>query len=393
MSAAEPGSARARRTGSVRPVSLTVVVVFMVVVVFSPLLGPTSSLTDLAFSVLVAGSFLAVGCTVLIRSGWHRIGWLLVGAGAAFGIGLSANPLLPPWYAAWTQSPWTFVTAFALLAYTTLVFPSGRLPSRAGPWSTVARTVAVALPVFVLPLPFVRVSWGAAESMVIPFGFLPFWVGPVGMAATVVSLLCGALSLVVRYRRSAGEERAQLGWVVSSLTLVAASVAATSAYLLVNALLGRPDTGDDPWMVALLAYLTLPFAFMVAILRYRLYDIDQLISRTVTYSVVVGVLAAVYSAIAIGLPQVLPVSLDSPLLVAGATLAAAALFNPVRHRVQIWVDRRFNRARYDAQWEVDHLTDRLRAELTLDDLTGEALHVVTKTMQPSFASVWIRRAP
>jgi hypothetical protein len=79
--------------------------------------------------------------------------------------------------------------------------------------------------------------------------------------------------------------------------------------------------------------------------------------------------------------------------VAGATLAGAALFNPVRHGVQIWVDRHFNRARYDAQWEVDHLTDRLRAELTLDDLTGETLDVVTKTMQPSSVSVWIRRAP
>jgi hypothetical protein len=140
----------------------------------------------------------------------------------------------------------------------------------------------------------------------------------------------------------------------------------------------------------LLGVIGLPVGVGLAVLRYRLYDIDRILSRTVTYILVVGLLAAMFASVAIGLPQLLGLTEGSPMLVAAATLAVAALFNPLRRRIQARVDRRFNRARYDAQQEIDRLTQRLRTDMEIVDIADELLGVVTKTMQPASAGVWIR---
>jgi hypothetical protein len=132
----------------------------------------------------------------------------------------------------------------------------------------------------------------------------------------------------------------------------------------------------------------LPAAITVAILRYRLYEIDRLVSRTVSYAVVIGMLVAVYAGGVFLLRSLLPVEGD--LAVAASTLAVAALFNPLRRRVQKRVDRRFNRPRYDAEREVERFAGRMRTDLDLDDVTGDLLGVVTMTVQPAAATVWIR---
>lgn len=147
---------------------------------------------------------------------------------------------------------------------------------------------------------------------------------------------------------------------------------------------------QDVYALSGLGLLGVAVAIAVAITRYRLYDIDRLISRTVTYALVVGVLAAVYAAGIFLLRSLLP--LQGDLAVAASTLAVAAFFNPLRRQVQYRVDRRFNRARYDAQQEVDRFAGRLRNDLDLDGLMADWVGVVTRTMQPEGASVWIRES-
>lgn len=343
----------------------------------------------------VTGIALATIAAILIsRVADNPIGWIL-GAVAAwqattFFLIMSLYFLHSPndsvtAFANWLGN-WTFVISVPT-SLVLMIFPTGALPSHrwrilpwlailgiAG-WATVEATSEVLGLGPTVSNPYANVELSNIANVVSSLLLVPALIGTVA-------------SLVVRYRRSSPHVRLQIKWVAF------AGAFQILVWLLVWGLEAfQPQAfGDAAVAVGTLSGIIVPAALGVAILRFRLYEIDRLVSRTVTYSVVVGVLAAVYSAIAIGLPQVLPVSLNSPLVVAGATLAAAALFNPVRRRVQVWVDRRFNRARYDAQWEVDHLTDRLRAELTLDDLTGEALDVVTKTMQPSSVSAWIRRA-
>jgi hypothetical protein len=153
--------------------------------------------------------------------------------------------------------------------------------------------------------------------------------------------------------------------------------------------------GDSPVLAqtlttafTLLLTVGVPVSIAVAITRYRLYEIDRIVSRTVTYTLVIALLVVVYLAGISVLTIVLPS--DSPLAVAGSTLAAAALFNPVRKRVQAWVDRRFNRSRYDTQQIMDGFTDSLRDEVDGGEMVRGWLGVVSQTMQPSFAGVWVR---
>lgn len=139
-----------------------------------------------------------------------------------------------------------------------------------------------------------------------------------------------------------------------------------------------------------LGLFLIPAAIGFAVTRYRLYEIDRILSRTVTYTVVIALLAAVYFAGLAALTIILPS--DSPLAVAGSTLAAAALFNPIRKRVQGWVDRHFNRSRYDAQRVIDGFSDSLRRDLDEDHLMTRWVSVVSETMNPASAGVWIRAA-
>jgi hypothetical protein len=204
----------------------------------------------------------------------------------------------------------------------------------------------------------------------------------VTLAVTILAIMVAAGSLVVRFRRARGVERQQLRWVA----LAAALAGLTAAVALPALALGA--TGLIGSMAAQFCVAVLPVAVGAAILRYRLYDLDRIISRTLAYGLLTLLLGGGYAAVVLGLGQLL--GRTSSLVVAAATLAVAAVFQPARRRVQDLVDRRFNRRRYDAAQTIAAFSVRLRQQVDLDTLTAELLAVVDQTMQPTSVSLWLR---
>ena len=185
---------------------------------------------------------------------------------------------------------------------------------------------------------------------------------------------------VASYRRSSGERRQQLKWLLGGF-------AASLAGLLLAITLGHaPGVPGVVGHAAILAIFALPVTMGVAILKYRLYDIDRIISRTLAYAIVTGLLVGVYAGLVLLAQQVL--GLHTPVAVAAATLAAAALFNPVRRRVQQAVDRRFNRARYDADQTVAAFAARLQDAVDLDSVRADLAGVVQAALEPAHLTVW-----
>jgi hypothetical protein len=208
-------------------------------------------------------------------------------------------------------------------------------------------------------------------------------------------LLASAASLVVRFRRAQIEERQQLKWVAFAAGVVAAW------YAIVFAASMRFDSGQGPTpplvsflqSATLSMFAVLPIAVGIAVLRYRLYDIDRLISRTLSYAAVTAVLAGIYALVVLGPLSVASSGRRPQWLVAVGTLAAAAVASPVRRRVQAAVDHRFDRRKYDAVRTVDAFADRMRRQIDLDDLGAELADLVRSTMQPSHLSIWLPASP
>jgi Protein of unknown function (DUF2637) len=209
-------------------------------------------------------------------------------------------------------------------------------------------------------------------------------VANVALVVSVLAVPMGAWSLVVRFRRARGVERQQLRWLALAAALVAAGA------LVITVLVVAGVEAPLGWIYGVFLAL-LPLATGAAILRYRLYDLDRIISRTLAWGLLTLLLGLGYAAVVLGLGRVLPQ--DSSLVVAAATLAVAAAFTPARRRIQQAVDRRFNRRRYDAARTIAAFSDRLRQQVDLDTLTGELLAVVEETMQPTRASLWLRPQP
>jgi hypothetical protein len=205
----------------------------------------------------------------------------------------------------------------------------------------------------------------------------------VGLVHATAGLAMGAWSLVVRFRRARGVERLQLRWVTFAAALTVPLGAVVVAGVAMDV-----TTGVVPSLAAGGCLALLPLATGAAILRYRLYDIDRIISRTLAYALLTVLLGLGYAAVALGLGRLL--GQNSSLAVAAATLAVAAAFQPLRRRVQTVVDRRFNRRRYHAARTVEHFATRLRDQVDLRALHGELLAVVDQTMQPTHASLWLR---
>jgi hypothetical protein len=206
-----------------------------------------------------------------------------------------------------------------------------------------------------------------------------------GFAMLVV--LCGA-SVIVRFRQARGVERQQLKWFAYGAGQLALLLASALAFL---GLWERvPMLVSD--LVFGISFAMIPVAIGSAILRYRLYDIDRLIHRTLVYGLLTTLLATVYAGLVLGLGQLFGrVATEPPSwAIAGATLAVAALFQPARHRIQQAVDRRFNRRRYDAARTIEAFSARLRDHIDLDTLSAELLAVVDQTVQPTRASMWLR---
>jgi hypothetical protein len=330
-------------------------------------------------------TFAAVGALVAARTG-NRLGWLFLAAGSvsAVTVLLSVYAARPAAYrlpgAAWAG--WSFTVLLGITGYlffvTLLLFPDGRPPSPR--WR---------------PVLWLAVAGGAAEMVTSAVSDVNFssnfrhltdparLVAPLNAAYNLETIgpllvvLAGAVSLVVRFRRAGPVERLQLKW----FTYAALVVAAVSVVF--------SNLGSNPLPVFEFFFPLIPVAVGVAILRYRLYDIDRIISRTLAYAIVTALLAGVYAGPVLLSTQVL--GLHTPVAVAVATLAAAALFNPVRRRVQRAVDRRFNRARYDAEVTVAAFAARLKDSVDLDAVRDDLAGVVTHALEPAHVSVWISR--
>ena len=346
--------------------------------------------------VLAVVSTATVGALVASRRPRHPVGWLLLASGLALILNLLIEPYVK--YGLLVAEPGslpgarhlvglTYVTVvvwLSLAGFVLLLTPTGRLPSPR--WRWWARVAAAAPVVAVLgslvdPNPLAPEYYG--NALAVPTLARVLLVPAVaGVALVFVSLLVGAGSLVGRFRRARGVERLQLRW----LALAAALAGALLLVALVAAFLLALD------IVVLIATVTclalLPLATGAAILRYRLYDLDRIVSRTVAYALLTLLLGLGYAAVVLGLGRLLPQG--SGLSVAAATLAVAAAFQPARRRVQQAVDRRFNRRRYDAARTIAGFSDRLRQQVDLDALHGELLAVVDQTMQPTRAWLWLR---
>ena len=212
---------------------------------------------------------------------------------------------------------------------------------------------------------------------------------PPVLAAMVICFLAALVvsgsAIVVRFARSAGEERLQLKWFAAAAVLVVATFIAlilTNSNSVAAAILNN------------LALLCLNVAIAIAVLKYRLYEIDRIISRTLAYTIVTGLLVGLYAGLVLLATHVL--SFSSPVAVAASTLAAAALFSPLRRRVQRAVDRRFNRARYDADQTVTAFAARLKDSVDLDAVQGDLASAVQRALEPAHVSLWMnngRQAP
>ena len=197
----------------------------------------------------------------------------------------------------------------------------------------------------------------------------------------ILIILGGAASLVTRFRRAHGVERQQLRWVALAAALTGAAMLATAVLVAVG------DLALAGW-ASVLGTVFLPLATGAAILRYRLYDLDRIISRTLTWALLTVLLGLAYAAVVLVLGRLLPQG--SSLAVAAATLAVAAIFQPARRGVQAAVDQRFNRRRHDAARVIERFGSHLRDQVDLDTLTAEVLAVAEQTMQPTRASLWLR---
>jgi hypothetical protein len=355
---------------------------------------------DVATPVLALVSSATVGAVVAARRPTHPVGWLLLGialsltATAAtaqyFVYGLLVRPgALPAARYAVLYQPATVVTALTLIGFVLLLTPTGALPSPR--WRRPARVMAVTPAALVL---VVTLAGGPVDPRYQALGG-PFDLrgldgvllaaNRTALAVTVVGLVAAAASLVGRFGHARGVERLQLRW----LALAAVLVGLGAVGLLFSLAVGG-TAAETLFDVAVGCCLLVvpPVATGAAILRYRLYDLDRIFSRTLAYGLLTLVLGGGYALVVLGLGQLL--GRDSPLVVAGATLAVAALFQPARRRVQDLVDRRFNRRRHDAARIIEGFGARLHQQVDLDTLTVELLAVVDQTMQPTQVSLWLR---
>jgi hypothetical protein len=337
-----------------------------------------------------------VGAVLASRRPRHPVGWLLLGFAlslTASGVissyvtyGLVARPgALPAANVAARLYPVTIAAGLAMVGFVLLLTPTGSPPSsrwRRWPWALAVAVAVVLVAATVAPGsldPLAQFVSGAMDPQVYG-GALRVAVQLV-LLAGLLTVLAGAGSLVARFRRARGVERLQLQWVALAAGLTGLSLLAAAVLIAVG------EVNLSNWASAF-GVAFLPLATGAAILRYRLYDLDRIISRALAWGLLTLLLGGGYALVVLGLGQLL--GRESPLVVAAATLAVAAVFQPARRRVQAVVDRRFNRRRHDAARIIEGFGTRLRDQVDLDTLTAEVLAVAEQTMQPTQASLWLR---
>ncbi len=327
---------------------------------------------------VVGGSlgFTLVGSTILVQRPGHRIGRLMMVVGVSLALSQGGPTIIGALDPEWTRSgaipEWIFAAVDAMgfmaivLGAVLLIawFPDGRATSRLG---TMVQALVLVLLISQVVMLLDPTVFGESE------------LGFVLLLGAYVSAL---VDLLLRYRRSDGVRRTQIRWVLASGSVTVS---------LVVALLLFGDRFDWLWQLWILSTILPAIAVGIAITRYHLYEIDRIISRTIGYGVVTGVLFAVFAAVNVGLQGALNAATSrEPLVVAGSTLLVAALFNPLRSRVQSIVDRRFNRASYDAERTVERFSGQLRDELDLATLARELQRTSVAAVEPATSAVWLR---
>jgi hypothetical protein len=357
--------------------------------------------------VLLFMAFSTVGALISSRQPGNSIGWIfcILGILGSFGTAseeyalyaLVTRPGYLPggeimvWLAAWFVGP----TMFAMVAFVLLLFPDGRLLSRR--WRPIVWVNLVAI--------LLLLAWTFAPGQIENLGLLkvanPFGVtgayalldtlGTIGLFLVLAAAIAGAISLVVRFRQSMGDERQQIKWFVFAGGIFCA------VFALAPILWTVPLPSSTQWIwqtLFLLSFGTIPVATGIAILKYRLYEIDLLINRTLVYGALTAILAVVYLggvAATQAIFRTLTGQEQQPqLAVVVSTLVIAALFTPLRRGIQSFIDRRFYRSKYDAAKTLDAFSIKLRDETNLDALSVDLVGVVRETMHPTHVSLWLR---
>ena len=359
-------------------------------------------------------AFPIVGALIASQRPWNPIGWICLVSGLfwmSYALGDASNAYELARIGTSTSSvtldallQGTWVVPVGLLGvYTILLFPDGRLPSRR--WRPFAWFAGAAMALICVTFAFVPGPLEGHPGMRNPFGLEAYpWLKGVAVFVVLLLPLCiliSAASLVLRYRRSGAEVREQIKW----LAFAASFVGLTYLSAVIVGIFFGPElfaSGDKtPVLLELglgfvqMSFAGVPIAIGFAVLKYRLYDIDLIINRALVYGPLTVLLATTYIGGVVGLQYVFRTltGQGSKLAVVASTLAIAALFNPLRQRVQGFVDRSFYRNKYDAAKTLEAFNSRLREETDLDALSTDVVGVVSRTMQPAHVSLWLRPDP
>lgn len=359
-------------------------------------LGPRSVPILFAIGVFVT-AYATVGALVAAKLPTNPIGWFAIVAGLSYAMagsfllyaeeGLAVDPR-PGAELLYQLSMWMWLAGIVFGGpLLILFFPTGRLPSKR--WRSVAVGLAAGLGALVLETTF---KPGPPEPGV-------RWINPIGVEGVgtlfdalsrvggvlvIVGSIAALASVFIRYRSAPSRQRQQLKWFFSAL--VTAAVLA----LPVGVILETLELYELSNLTVTAALSLIPLSIGAAILRHRVIDIDVVINKALVYGALTAILALAYLGIVVTLQRWIPVTQDSDLAVAGSTLAVAALFRPIRVRVQAFIDRRFYRRRYDVAETLGRFTSKLRDEVDLAALSHELVAVVGSTMQPAHASLWLR---
>jgi hypothetical protein len=360
------------------------------------------------------GAFAVVGAILVAKRPTNLIAWIMAsvalmvaifnagGVYATYVMLTRGQPDALAVFGAWTANWYWFLMLALALIYLPLLFPDGRLPSRR--WLPVAVLAGIAMLGFVLPraladtlpvneAPEYRIDNPIGIEGLGPVENLPIF-GVLLNGVLIVAFVGAAASVVVRLRRSRGVERQQMKWFAYvTVVFVGGSILASA----IGEVTGVRRLEDISFVLSLVALVGLPIAVGVAILRYRLYEIDLIINRTLVYGSLTAMLAVVYFG-GVTATQAIFRALTSQeqqpqLAIVVSTLVIAALFNPLRRRIQSFIDRRFYRSKYDAAKTLEAFSAKLRDETDLDALSDDLTRVVRETMQPAHVSLWMRPDP
>lgn len=340
-------------------------------------------------------SFSVVGALVAARTPRNAIAWLFLSIGGSVSLTLASLVYLEtglPWqrWAAWV-SEWTSLGPFAQLPLVLLLFPDGKLPSRRWRpigWACVVNAIVLVGSAWITPYDYHRYANPLAiQGLPGPLhgGGFGWWLLPLVMMA-------GAAAFVMRFRHSSGEYRQQLKWFALAASVVAAGYVVQQASWVVRSL-SETNLPAIASIILIFCVMTIPLASGIAILRYRLYDIDIIVNRALVYSALTAVSALLYLVGVVGIGSVIQDVTgreNDSVVVAATTLGVAAAFRPARVRIQSFIDRRFYRRRYDAAAALASFSARLRDEVDLDAISVHLVESVQATMQPERTFLWLR---